>query len=157
MNEFELTNMIMVHDRVNNRVVVQNRVKYWCGISFPGGHVEPNESFYDSAVREVWEETGLVVENLKFCGIVHWFNNKNGDRYLVYCYYTSDYKGKILDSTEEGAVYWQDLDSIDKMPLAPNFGDYIKLFLDDGLCEIFCSWNEDEKTHELTVKPSDIK
>ena len=55
----ELTNMVMVTDETTGRVLVQERVKSWKGLSFPGGHVEPGESFVDSAVREIKEETGL--------------------------------------------------------------------------------------------------
>ena len=58
-----LTNMCMVYDGKGN-ILVQERVnKDWTGISFPGGHVEPGESFVRSVIREVWEETGLTVES----------------------------------------------------------------------------------------------
>lgn len=64
-----LTNMCMVSDGCGN-VLVQNRIDpSWPGITFPGGHVEAGESFVDAAVREVYEETGLRVSNLKLCGI----------------------------------------------------------------------------------------
>ena len=47
-----LTNMCMIYDK--NRVLVQKRVDPdWSGISFPGGHIEPNESFVESAIREI--------------------------------------------------------------------------------------------------------
>lgn len=38
------------------------------GTTFPGGHVERNETFTESVIREVSEETGLVIEDPKLCG-----------------------------------------------------------------------------------------
>ena len=58
----ELTNMCMVYD--DDRILVQERInKNWSGVTFPGGHVEEDESFAQSVIREVYEETGLKIEN----------------------------------------------------------------------------------------------
>ena len=46
-----LTNMCMVYD--GNRILVQDRMNpNWPGITFPGGHIEPKESFVESVIRE---------------------------------------------------------------------------------------------------------
>ncbi|MBO5410173.1 MAG: NUDIX domain-containing protein, partial [Clostridia bacterium] len=45
--QVELTNMVMIEDKATGKVLVQERVKSWKGLSFPGGHVEPGESFVD--------------------------------------------------------------------------------------------------------------
>lgn len=58
------TNMCMIYDK--DKVLVQDRIKDdWKGIVFPGGHVEPQESFVDSVIREVYEETGLTISNVE--------------------------------------------------------------------------------------------
>lgn len=145
MPKVELTNMIMVQNPETEEVLVQKRVKYWCGISFPGGHVDNGESIYDSAVREVKEETGLTVKNLKHCGIVHWHNTDNNDKYFVHMYKTTEYQGELLKATDEGEVFFTSLESLKNMKLAPNFHKYIPMFLNDDYSEIFCVWNEKMK------------
>lgn len=57
------TNMCMVYDETGNILVQHRKNPDWPGITFPGGHVEPGESFTGSVIREVQEETGLTVEN----------------------------------------------------------------------------------------------
>lgn len=65
-----LTNMCMVYD--GNRILVQDRMNpNWSGITFPGGHIEPKESFVESVIRErniviLFSFTKLIhiVENL---------------------------------------------------------------------------------------------
>lgn len=140
----ELTNMIMVEDKSTGKVLVQQRVKSWTGISFPGGHVEPGESFVDSAIREVKEETGLDIRNLESCGVVHWAHNRNFNRYIVFLYKTSDFSGELLPETEEGRVFWVDPEELKTMQLSPNFGNYVPMFLSGKFSEVYGSWNEDD-------------
>ena len=145
----ELTNMVMVYDKHTNRAVIQQRVKYWKGITFPGGHVEKGESFIDSAKREVFEETGLKVDNLKLCGIIDWCHRKSGERYMVILYKTDTYSGELIEETEEGKVFWADIDEIPKMELPPYFDDYLKVFLSDDKQEFFATY--DKKNTETKI------
>lgn len=50
----------------------------------PGGSIEPNEIPADSLIREVWEESGLLVEPVKILGVFGGegfeVTYKNGDR-----------------------------------------------------------------------------
>lgn len=151
MPKLEITNMVMVRDKTTGRVLVQERVKNWCGIAFPGGHIEDGETIYDSAVREVKEETGLEIKNLKPCGLMQWFNNKTRDRYFVYFYKTSDYTGELVDKTEEGRVFWVSPEELPDMKLARNFIEYLSIFLGEKYKEAYCSWNDDMKP-DMTKK-----
>ena len=70
--QIELTNMCMIYDNEGN-VVVQDKIgKSWGGLTFPGGHVEKGESFVDSVIREVKEETGLDIKNITYFGNEPW-------------------------------------------------------------------------------------
>ena len=98
------TNMCMITDGQGN-VLVQDRLNpNWPGITFPGGHVEEGESFTQSVIREVQEETGLIVEDPVLCG-TNQFQTRTGARYVVFFYKASKYHGQLC-SSDEGMVFW---------------------------------------------------
>ncbi len=77
----EFVNMCMIKN--GDKVLVQDRVSPdWPGITFPGGHVERGESFVDAVIREVKEETGLIISKPQLCGIKNWYDDKDY-RYVV--------------------------------------------------------------------------
>jgi len=65
----ELTNVILLES--DGKILLQNQHKYaeWQGWVMPGGHVDPGESFVQSAIREMREETGLTILDPKLVGI----------------------------------------------------------------------------------------
>ena len=128
MSKIELTNMVMIQDNKTGKVLVQDRIKKWKGLSFPGGHVEEGESFVDSAIREIKEETGLDIANLESCGVIHWCNNKTFDRYIEFLYKTTDFSGELLSETEEGKVFWILPEEIEKRHHSNNFDKYLPMF-----------------------------
>lgn len=131
--KIELTNMCIIYGDDGN-VIVQEKVnKRWGGITFPGGHVEKRESFVDSVIREVKEETGLDIKNPKLCGIKWWEVSKN-KRYIVLLFKTNKYSG-TLKSSVEGKVYWTKLDEIKSMNLAESFDKMLDVFTDDSIQE----------------------
>ena len=53
MENVKLMNMCRIVDSSTNKVLVQERVKSWQGIAFPGGKIEIGESIVTSIRREV--------------------------------------------------------------------------------------------------------
>ncbi len=152
MPKVELTNMVMIQDKVTGKVVVQDRVKSWKGISFPGGHLNDGESIIDSAIREIKEETGLEIKNLIPCGIVHWCHKRTYDRYLEFFYKTTDFNGVLIDSTAEGKVFWASFDDIKNMKLSPNFSEYLKVFQSQTYLEAFGLYDDEFEVLQFMIK-----
>ena len=138
----ELTNMVMIENPENGQVLVQKRVKYWTGVTFPGGHIEKGESFTTSAVREVKEETGLDIKNPKLCGTVHWCHKDTDERYIVLLYKATEFSGELVDKTDEGEVFWINKEDFNNYQLSPNVDTYLKVFLSDDN-EAFGLYNKD--------------
>ncbi|WP_161978545.1 8-oxo-dGTP diphosphatase [Streptococcus sp. S784/96/1] len=127
-----LANMCMVSD--DDKILVMARKSDdWPGICFPGGHIEPNESFVASTVREVYEETGLVVSDLKLCGHQQ-FTMPEGYRYIVFLYKTDTFSGQ-LKSSEEGDVFWVKRSELEQYQLADGFDVMLSIFEDEALSE----------------------
>lgn len=129
-----LTNMCMVTDG-NGNVLVQDRTDPgWPGLVFPGGHVEPEESFTEAVIREVWEETGITIEAPKLCGVKQ-FRNHLGERYIVFLYKTDRFSGE-LKSSAEGEAKWVALKDFDQYNWVREFSDMLEIFLDDNIGEL---------------------
>lgn len=129
------TNLCMVYDHAGN-ILVQDRLDPdWPGLCFPGGHVEPGESFVESVIREVWEETGLTIENPTLCGTKQ-FQTKHGERYVVFFYKTDRFSGE-LKSSDEGKVFWIPRDTLPQYTLCDDFLDMVKVFEQDDLSEFY--------------------
>ena len=132
--EVTLTNMCMIYD--GSKVLVQERIDAdYGGITFPGGHVEKSESFTDAVIREVFEETGLRISAPKLCGIKDWMND-DGSRYMVLFYKTDQYEGDLV-SSDEGEVYWLELEEMKHIHLAEGMDKMLEVFLDDNVSEYF--------------------
>lgn len=129
-----MTNMCMVFD--GDKVLVQDKKDDdYSGITFPGGHVEKGESFTDAVIREVFEETGLIISAPQLCGIKDWME-EDGTRYVVLFYKSDKFEG-IVTSSEEGEVYWTTLEDMKKKKLAKGMDKMLEVFLDENISEYF--------------------
>ncbi len=114
-----LTNICLIEDLETQRVVMQYRspeTNRWSGYAFPGGHVENGEAFAESVIREIYEETGLTIQNPQLVGIKNW-SLDTGGRYIVICYKATEFSGS-LRSSDEGEVSWVQKDQIPNLDLA---------------------------------------
>lgn len=129
----ELTCMVMVYDDKGNILVQEKTGHNWSGVQFPGGHVDPEESFVSCAIREVKEETGLTIRNLKLCGVKQ-FQNEDDSRYIIFYFKSKDFTGE-LKASEEGQVFWIPRTDLSKYKTAASFDKMIEVFEREDLNE----------------------
>lgn len=131
-----LTNMCMVCDDKGNVLVLDKTDPAYHGITFPGGHVEKEESFTDAVIREIFEETGLTVRCPQLCGIKQWQQEETGARYIVLLYKTTQFSGTLCAS-EEGRVFWTPLNKLHTLHLAEDMADMLHVFTEDNISEFY--------------------
>lgn len=129
------TNLCLIYDDQGNILVQNRRDPSWPGICFPGGHVEPGESFVEAVIREVYEETGLTIENPILCGTKQ-FQTKDNARYVVLFYKTNRFSG-TLRSSEEGEMLWLKRSKLRDYPLVPDFEAMLQVMDSDSLSEFY--------------------
>ena len=101
----------------DNKYLMLHRVKKekdcnkdkWIGV---GGKLEEKESPEDCLLREVFEETGLVLEEYKFRGIVTFVSDIWETEYM-YLYTATKYHGTIKEC-DEGNLEWVEKQRIDQ-------------------------------------------
>jgi 8-oxo-dGTP pyrophosphatase MutT (NUDIX family) len=126
--------VIIVNDK--EEILLQHRRDGGWGL--PGGLMELGESFEETAIREVKEETGLDIDSLKqlhvYSGANHYLQISNGDEmYCVTALYTaSNVRGELLIDEDES--YEFRYFSTDALPegLLKNDKNYIGYYLEQS-------------------------
>jgi len=147
----ELMTICMIVDKQLQKVLIQRRTKKnWAGVAFPGGHVEPGEGFGESIIREVYEETGLTISNIKLLGTVHWEYSPTGERSIIMCYGTECFSGELIKICNEGINEWIPLSELRNQKLAPYLEEQLAVFEKEAVSELFYL-HDDEKVEPPRV------
>jgi 8-oxo-dGTP diphosphatase len=82
--------------------------------SIPGGHLEFGETFEDTAKREVLEETGLAIKNVRFGAVTNDYFRDEGKHYVTVWVLSDWESGKehITEPDKYVDMEWRDFDTL---------------------------------------------
>lgn len=116
-----ITNCV-IHD--NGKILMLQKPSrlWWVA---PGGKMEPGESVQSSAIREIKEETNIIVKNPNIRGIYTMVIKDEGktiSEWMLFAFEASEWEGTAWEYSPEGLLKWIDKDSVSGLDMNP--GDY---------------------------------
>jgi 8-oxo-dGTP diphosphatase len=80
--------------------------RLWAGLyNGVGGHIEPREDVYSAARREIREETGLEVTDLRLRALIH-VDARDPNVGIMLFVFTAAAAGRAVIPSEEGTLEW---------------------------------------------------
>lgn len=123
--EYRFTLCFIFHQ--NNVLMIERKKEpnlgMWNGV---GGHIEAGESPMASCIREIKEETGIIVPSLRFGGILTWddWSFERGGMY----FFSVEVDDPWFRPSDEGNLAWKPYDWV---VTSPTVVDNIKEFMPD--------------------------
>jgi 8-oxo-dGTP diphosphatase len=79
--------------------------------TFPKGKLDAGETFEQAALREVWEETGMHCEVIRFAGTTNYTHRKGKPKIVAY-YLMSVATGEFAPNDEVDELVWISLEQV---------------------------------------------
>ena len=118
----------------------------WVGI---GGHFEENESPEECLLREVREETGLVLDRFRMRGIITFISDRWQTEYMFL--YTADQFHGELHGCDEGTLEWIAKQAVYGLPLWEGDKIFFRLLEEERPCFSLKLRYEGEKLAEKVL------
>lgn len=114
---------LMLHRTKKKKDVNKDK---WIGV---GGHAEGNETPQECLLREVKEETGLLLTSYKFRGLITFISDEYEAEMM--CLFTADgYTGELI-TCDEGELEWVKKSDVPQLLTWEGDAQFLKLLLED--------------------------
>ena len=114
---------LMLHRTKKKKDVNKDK---WIGV---GGYAEGNETPQECLLREVKEETGLLLTSYKFRGLITFISDEYEAEMM--CLFTADgYTGELI-TCDEGELEWVKKSDVPQLPTWEGDAQFLKLLLED--------------------------
>jgi len=140
--------------RKNGKFLVlrrSKRKKYAPGVvHLVGGKIDLDENPYSAAIREVYEETGVKVENVRLEAVFLELKPVLGEPYnwLIF-HFSADYKEGNVKETEEGELLWLTGEEVKRQNLFPSVRPVIEHILDKETGTVFATFEYDDQKQNI--------
>ena len=102
--------------------------------TFPKGKLDPGETFEQAALREVWEETGMRCDVIRFAGTTNYTHRKGKPKIVAY-YLMSVATGEFAPNDEVDELVWLQLEQVRE----------------------HLTWDRDQELFDLVVTMSEVR
>ncbi len=102
--------------------------------TFPKGKLDPGETFEEAALREVWEETGMRCDVIRFAGTTNYTHRKGKPKIVAY-YLMSVATGEFAPNDEVDELVWLPLEQV----------------------RAHLTWDRDQELFDLVVTMSEVR
>jgi len=112
-----------------------------------GGHVEPDEDVHSAALREIREETGLAVRDLRLRGVINIPVDADSNTGIVVFCFTATATTQEVEPSEEGTLEWIPRDQLAGLDLVEDLPILLPRVLAMGANEppFFAHYHYDEQ------------
>ncbi|MBS3741173.1 MAG: NUDIX domain-containing protein [Candidatus Cloacimonetes bacterium] len=112
-----------------NEILLVKSHKWDNNYVIPGGHIELGEKIEDALRREVKEETGLEIYDIKFLGLQQCIFDKDFEKkkhFIFIDFVCKSNDDKVVLNEEHEDYIWIKIDEIDDLPMENFTGKLLK-------------------------------
>jgi 8-oxo-dGTP diphosphatase len=114
----------------------------------PGGHIENCETLEEAARRELYEETGIVAEQLNLVGVISFITYPKKDHAICFVYFSYSNQGEIEAKEKEKVIpEWVEVKGFEENEDIPHYyRQFLKAAMENKqFINCIVEWNENKE------------